>query len=406
MMKDANKSYKLEIKYILFCFFLSTVSYASEQDFSGHVKLYPVYHKFQLQSLDDQNKIEISALQSQLRGNYFQTWEKSIPIKLKIETEFIQINSNKKGPEQGMYLIPNNSFRIFLENKILEENHEKNHSLSLNLDRLNMEINFNSFDLKIGRQTFNYGIARFIKASDVFIPFAPGTIDTEYRLGIDGIKLLVPSSETSELEFSIIFNKEDNEKIAAYPLIRALFLISNIENQLILTQFFDASMFAFMSQFQVADLGFWFEASEIKSAQEKKSYQRASIGAEYQFPNEYIAAIELHHNSSGAKEQAHYLSQYRKFAYQKGGVWLLAKNYFSLTLSKQVSALYNANLTAMNNLLDASSLAIFNMEYSASDNAYLLLTIMDSFYWASDNPMLTEFKNYPQRVSLGIRYYW
>ena len=71
--------------------------------------------------------------------------------------------------------------------KILSGSERKNKTYQ-NLDRLNIQFQFDDSDLTIGRQSIDLGSARMIKPTDIFLPFNLQTLNTEYRIGVDAFR--------------------------------------------------------------------------------------------------------------------------------------------------------------------------------------------------------------------------
>ena len=81
----------------------------------------------------------------------------------------------------------NFSYRAYDLNETLSTRKRKNKILQ-NLDRLNVQFQFEDSDLTIGRQSIDLGSARMIKPTDIFSPFNLQTINTEYRIGVDAFR--------------------------------------------------------------------------------------------------------------------------------------------------------------------------------------------------------------------------
>ena len=82
------------------------------------------------------------------------------------------------------------------------------YQLGQNLDRLNVQLQFASGDLTLGRQAMTFGSARIINPTDVFLPFAVGTLNTEYRTGIDGIRFQRPLGQLGELDLGLVLGQD------------------------------------------------------------------------------------------------------------------------------------------------------------------------------------------------------
>ena len=85
-----------------------------------------------------------------------------------------------------------------------------------NVDRLNIRFGNSDMEIQIGRQAMNHGSARMFPATDFFAPFAPGTIDAEFKSGVDGIRLMAALDEFHEFEFyALAHEPAPNDGISA-----------------------------------------------------------------------------------------------------------------------------------------------------------------------------------------------
>ncbi|MEO1174789.1 MAG: hypothetical protein AAFX94_22460, partial [Myxococcota bacterium] len=55
-------------------------------------------------------------------------------------------------------------------------------------------------EIRFGRQAIGHGSARLFSSTDIFSPFSPATLDTEFKQGLDAARVTVPLTEDSEVE--------------------------------------------------------------------------------------------------------------------------------------------------------------------------------------------------------------
>ena len=100
-----------------------------------------------------------------------------------------------------------NNYRLSdLRDVIGAEGHK--HELVQNLDRLNVQWQTSAGDLTVGRQAMTFGSARVINPTDVFLPFNVQALNTEYRVGIDGIRFQRPLGDLGELDLGIVLGDD------------------------------------------------------------------------------------------------------------------------------------------------------------------------------------------------------
>lgn len=57
------------------------------------------------------------------------------------------------------------------------------------LDRLNIGMTLGAFQVTLGRQAVGHGNGRFFNPSDIFAPLTPFSLNSQYKAGIDGLKV-------------------------------------------------------------------------------------------------------------------------------------------------------------------------------------------------------------------------
>ena len=113
-----------------------------------------------------------------------------------------------------------------------------------------------------------------------------------------------------------------------------------------------------------------------------RSYLRATLNADYNFPGGYYVFVELHHNGVGARDKA----KYDPGALLEGVIFNLAREYAAASVMKNVTPLVSLSLYALQNLNDGSGLAGPALVWSAAENLEVSLSAY-VFYGAGD----TEF---------------
>ncbi|MEM1347697.1 MAG: hypothetical protein AAGI01_04010 [Myxococcota bacterium] len=78
-----------------------------------------------------------------------------------------------------------------------------------NIDRLNVRLGEVGREVTIGRQAFSHGSALMFPATDIFAPFGPGTINTEFKRGVDAVRGTFAINPDHELELFVIAHEPD-----------------------------------------------------------------------------------------------------------------------------------------------------------------------------------------------------
>ena len=260
----------------------------------------------------------------------------------------------------------NSAYRTYDLDKILSSNKSKNKTYQ-NLDRLNVQFQFDDSDLTIGRQSIDLGSARMIKPTDIFLPFNLQTLNTEYRIGVDAFRYQTHLSELSEIDVGVIFGSEGkSENSAAYLRIQTNFRGADLKVSMI--EYARQTLYSFGIETAINKSGFWFEVADVQG---DEHYTLVSLGLDRALSETLFAQIEYHHNGAGTDDPSAYTQKINEIAYRKGGVTLFGNDYFLPSISAQISPLLNLSFGAVFNLTDNSSFISLLGEWSATENFYI-----------------------------------
>ena len=274
-----------------------------------------------------------------------------------------------------------------------------------NLDRLNVQIPLNIGDLTVGRQPITFGSARVINPTDIFLPFNVQALNTEYRIGIDAVRMQMPIGQLSELDFGYVLG-ENQDQSAYFSRLKTNYSGSDFE--VTGMRFSEQTMFGLGVESTLGIFGTWFEFSHVSA---DSTYNRTSFGLDYGFNENVFGMLEYHYSGAGSDDTETYLTQLEEVAYASGGVFLFGENYLIPSISWQASPLTNYSLQLLANLDDNSSFAIASFEHSLSDNFYLgaslfLFTGDDAELRTNGIDLGSEYGNNPNQFILNLRYYF
>lgn len=283
------------------------------------------------------------------------------------------------------------------------------HPVYQNLDRFNLQIKLDAGDLTIGRQAITFGSARFINPSDIFLPFDIRTFNQEYRFGVDAIRFERPMGELGELDSGVVLGPEGSkENSGAYVNLRTH--LSDIDIIVTITRFSRQNLIAAGLETALGNAGFWFEAARVTG---ETDYLRISTGLDYAFSEFTFGMLEYHYNEASEGNPETYLQQFLTTPYQKGGVFLLGKNYLLTSLSLTTSPLWNIGMSIVLNLNDDSTYASVKAEYNLKEDMYIDLGF---YHFDGDDlrsspvapffQLQSEFGSNPNLVFFAFRYYF
>ncbi|NKB33261.1 MAG: hypothetical protein GKR91_09195 [Pseudomonadales bacterium] len=373
---------------------LSTISFQSsaQVNFSGYLKNYTI-----AQDEIDNGPVQLDrTFRMQNSGRFMldafndnQVWQIHYEAGVDSTTELQNFGQSLFTPER-------NSYRLTDLQPTIGSDQRKN-VLPQNLDRLNVQLQFDSGDLTIGRQAITFGSARIINPTDVFLPFDVRTLNTEYRVGVDAVRFQKPLGQLGEVDVGVILG-EDGKAENSAGFLQVLTNAAGNDYQFTAMRFADQNLLGVGIQSALGELGFWLEAAHVSGDDD---YTRASIGLDYAFNERVFGMVEYHFNEAGAKDPEDYFELFDDKAYTAGGVFLLGQNYLIPAVTWQASTLLGLSFQSLINLDDQSVFFSVNGDYSLSDNLYMG---MGYYHFAGDD--LDFFANLPpqQQLQLGSEY--
>jgi hypothetical protein len=274
--------------------------------------------------------------------------------------------SRELGLDLPTFNVVGDSYRLTDIETSLSNDSAKN-QVYQNLDRFNVQFQFDAGDLTIGRQAISFGSARIINPTDVFLPFDVRTFNTEYRTGVDAVRFQRPVGELGEIDFGIVLG-DDAERDTSAAFLQLRGNVNGKDLHFAVMEYADQSLVGVGLQSALGNFGFWFEAASVTGDED---YVRASTGLDYAFTENTFAQIEYHYNGAGSSDAEDYLLNAETLPYQRGGVFLFGRDYLIPSFSIQLSPLWVASSMAIVNLSDNSAFISVSAEYNIAEDFYM-----------------------------------
>lgn len=274
------------------------------------------------------------------------------------------------------------SFRIDdLDDHILPSEWKGTESFSLlqNLDRLSIRFRLPFSNLTLGRQAIYWGVSKSVSPTDFIAPFQYGTIDMEYRVGVDAVRSTFPIGMMSELDAGWVFGKNAHFSKSAIWL-RGRFYMLQTDAVLIAACFRENLMLGGSLNRAIGEATGWLELAFVSTAvfcgdapdEEKEVFWSASAGMDRSWFNASLYGyLEYHFNSPGADDSEDYDAAIATPAYTAGSIYLLGRHYLSPGITWTPMPLLNISGQALINLTDPSAYVTLMGEYSITENITL-----------------------------------
>lgn len=246
-----------------------------------------------------------------------------------------------------------------------------------NLDRLSVHVRLPRADIYVGRQAIAWGSARVINPTDILAPYAFNELDTEYRRGVDAVRVRVPLGALSELDMGYVFGRDFAFRRSAF-FIRSRLYARQTDISLLAMGFQGNLLLGLDLARSIGGAGFWLECAgvvdDVFTARDPLgggNYFRASIGMDYSPSSTTYVFGEYHLNTAGYADPAAYGQAYHSAAYQEGNVYLLGRHYLSGGMTWDITPLLPLKGLVIVNLDDGSVILAPTLEYNLAENYYL-----------------------------------
>ncbi|MEY3011748.1 MAG: hypothetical protein RIT45_483 [Pseudomonadota bacterium] len=275
--------------------------------------------------------------------------------------------------------------------------------LQHNLDRLMLRWTVAGADIRIGRQAIGFGGARLLPTADLFGPFGPGSIATEFKRGVDALRITRPFGDRWELEaFAVLHRRPIGDEAADTGLRDGLYLLRALVR---VPELLDASVLAGVS-YRLPTLGWalngdvlgagWYvegsarwdaDAAGELGSPDGKLQLRATAGLDRQWENKLRTLVEVSYQSTGSNGDgsdnagadafgiggvaAGLLGASSRLPVRVGEAFLMGQLHAAAVISREFWDLHNAQVAAIWNLRDGSGLLMPGVGLSLSDDVSL-----------------------------------
>lgn len=271
-------------------------------------------------------------------------------------------------------------------------------SILQNLDRLSFQLRPGRLKLTAGRQAIFWGVSKSVSPTDFIAPFPYGTIDTEFRTGVDALRAVCSTGMLSEVETGCVFGESSHEN--GYWLRGRFYSFSTDVS--VLGALLNGSAMAggSLNRALGGSVG-WVEAAYSRH-DSGEDWWSMSAGVERSFfQSTLYGFLEYHYNSAGAGSTDDYISNTATEPYRNGTVYLLAKHYMAAGSAFSVTSLFNLSLGVLANADDLSARISLEADRSLSDNG----SVRCSLSGGTGSPA-TEFGGIPLLFSTMYSLYF
>ncbi len=243
------------------------------------------------------------------------------------------------------------------------------HRLVSRIDRLSIAYRRPSWSLQIGRQAVSWGNGLVFQPLDLFSPFAPTTIDREFKPGVDSV--LFESLVGGSNELQLLWIGRQDDLVRADPDTVALKWNSELGEfavDLIVAEHIGDGFAAFSLSLPVAGSLLRIETSRLCSNTTCTVSGLANVDYTVSVgPTLLYVFGELYHNGFGLEQITDNVPDTLSERLARGELFTLMKNYGSLGLNVTWHPLWSQSLIYLSNLEDQSGLVQTAVNYEPGD---------------------------------------
>jgi hypothetical protein len=246
-------------------------------------------------------------------------------------------------------------------------------------DRLSVTAESKGVQLVVGRQPVSFGTAFVFTPMDVVNPFSAATIDTEYKPGVDAVRLDGFFGTSGKVTVvgawaGAPIHTPDRAAVGARDVIAAASGqvtagVTDLVGLVGLVRGDVVGGVAFASS--VGPVGLHGEAtvtSPAEEAAEDDPFVRAVLGADGRPTSKTTVSGEVYLQTLGAADPSGYLAFAGGDRFTRGELWTMGRGYAALSVAQELTPLVAGSVAVITNVLDPSALVAPGLSISAADD--------------------------------------
>ena len=251
------------------------------------------------------------------------------------------------------------------------------HSAQVGFDRLALEYRHRGFRLRLGRQAVSWGGGLVFQPLDLFNPFAPTTIDQDYKPGSDLLLLQQALGKRNNAQLLVIgrrdARKHQSTDVRTYAA-KFYSLLGGVELDVVVAEHFRDTLFGLGMNLPVGGAVLRIDLVSTRVSPEDRWVASGMLNIDYslalagRFTRGFV---ELYHNGLGVRGLSQQpLPAALQVRLARAELYNLMRNYMALGASHEWGPLWNQSLTLVRNLTDNSMLiqSVLNLDSSDSES--------------------------------------
>ena len=290
------------------------------------------------------------------------------------------------------------------------------------VDQAYLRLALGPVEAVLGRQPIGWGSGRFWRPTDLFAPFSPHALDTEFKPGVDAVLLNAFPGDFSRLSAVYVAAPLPEPAARGSSILRwrgplageseASLLGGSLRGAQVGGLSLEGTLFD--AGWRVESLG--FRERQPGSAGSWDPVQHFTVlGMDYGFAGGQVGAVEWYHHSQGATTTGEVNDVFLGGAYQQGRQPHLSRNVLGLALSTSFWGLWELSYSGLASALRDpantsrwSTMQRLTLRYSIADEAEALFSLGASSGAGLTRdplrPLQSEFGHVPGTLLASIKF--
>jgi len=304
-------------------------------------------------------------------------------------------------------------------------------SMFFSVDRLNARFTLPDADITIGRQAITFGKAWFFNPLDNYLPFDSGTVDRDYKAGVDALRVDIPLGNFSGINIIAVVGARNDFPEMRYPdkgnftcdyygssVLARMFTTINgwdysVQGGKIYGGYqLGGGIVGDIGDYQIRGEGAYLFASDSKpmfsfDGDLYEDHLQFAVGIGRYYPSGLNLDMEYFHNGAAIPNDLH-ASLTRLI---KGANKHLSRDLIGANATYEFHPLINGQLAVMYSIDDSSFSLQPNLTYSVSNETDFRIGLSMNFgKKPSEESTMTipqsEFGSYPNVIYAELMYYF